>query len=535
MSSVSVAQASARGTLILFVGNLLSTVVATVAIIIFARLLGPGGYGVYTLAFLVPSILQVFVGLGVGTAVTRYVAYSLSTGDRAKAVSVTRTAIVFSLLFGVALSALDLAVAPYFVVAVLHRPELVQYSQVTALFILAISVSQCAISVLIGWGSMGQVSAFTVLQSVLKLVLGVGLILAGFGVYGAVTGHVASYLVQGIAATLAIYLVRMRVSQKSNHFFEDMQAMARYGLPVFTGNIVSGLASQYATVVLAAVVSNSIIGYYQAALNVTVPIGVISGALASVLFRSFAELHGLREDISLAFAYAVKYVSLLLTPIVFFILAAAGPLFNLFYGPAYSEGVVLLKILAISYLPVSVGLTILPSFLNGVGRSRFTMFVSIASALALALSSVAFIVYLGLGAEGIILALLISNLATVGSGLYLSMKYLDVRLPPRPLLGIFSAGMVAWIVVVLLPVGAMLSIEALVIDMLVYTVAYAALVPVLYGLDEDDLVRLSISVETLGPLRVLFGAYIGVERRILHLRSGGVRKREQGSNELISS
>jgi stage V sporulation protein B len=71
LSSVSVAQASARGTLILFVGNLVSTSIATVAIIIFARLLGPNGYGVYTLAFVVPSILQLFVGLGIGTAVTR--------------------------------------------------------------------------------------------------------------------------------------------------------------------------------------------------------------------------------------------------------------------------------------------------------------------------------------------------------------------------------------------------------------------------------------------------------------------------------
>ncbi len=152
MSSVSVAQASARGTLVLFIGNLVSTAVATIAIIIFARLLGPGGYGLYTLAFVVPSILQLFVGLGVSTAVTRYVAFALSTGDAARAASMTRTAVIFSLLFGLALSALDLALAPYFVVAFLHRPELVQYSQVTSVYVLAIAVTQCATSTLIGWG-----------------------------------------------------------------------------------------------------------------------------------------------------------------------------------------------------------------------------------------------------------------------------------------------------------------------------------------------------------------------------------------------
>ena len=398
----------------------MSTAVATIAIIIFARLLGPGGYGLYTLAFVVPSILQLFVGLGVSTAVTRYVAFALSTGDAARAASMTRTAVIFSLLFGLALSALDLALAPYFVVAFLHRPELVQYSQVTSVYVLAIAVTQCATSTLIGWGSMAQVSGFNVLQSVVKLVLGVGLILAGFGVYGAISGHITSYLIEGFAATLAIYLLRTRSSSgQPSHFFADLRAMVGYGLPLFTGSIISGLASQYATVILAAVVANAAIGYYQAALNVTVAITIISGAVANALFRSFAELHGLEEDIALAFAYAVRYVSLILTPMVFFILAGAGPLFNLFYGSAYSQGIVLLKLVAISYLPVAVGLTVLPSFFNGVGRSRFTMLISVSAAVALVLASLVFVFSLGLGAEGIMLALLVSNLASVVPGLFL--------------------------------------------------------------------------------------------------------------------
>jgi len=68
---------------------------------------------------------------------------------------------------------------------------------------------------------------------------------------------------------------------------------------------------------------------------------------------------------------------------------------------------------AISYLPVSIGLTVLPSFLNGVGRSKFTILMSSAGAVSLVLASLVLVFALDLGAEGIILAQLVSNLATV--------------------------------------------------------------------------------------------------------------------------
>lgn len=529
MSSISVAQASARGTLILFVGNLLSTLLSTTTIIIFARLLGPESYGVYTLVFVVPSILQLFVGLGVSTAVTRYVAFSFSTGDMTRAASMTRTAMVFCLFFGLALSAANLLVAPSFDLAVLHRPELIKYGQVSSLYIVAVALSQCATAALIGWGSMAQVSLFTVLQAAFKLALGAALIIGGLGVFGAIDAHVSSYLIQGVVAAFAIYLLRTRPTPKhQNHFVEDLRAMVRYGLPVFAGGVVQGLASQYATVILAAVVTDAVIGYYQAALNVTVAITIISTALANVLFRSFAELHGLEEDIALAFAYAVKYVSLILTPIVFFILAAAGPLVLLFYGHAYSEAVALLRLAAVSYLPVAAGLTVLPSFLNGVGRSRFTMLISIASASALVITSLVFLLGLRLGAEGIILALLVSNLGAVVPGLLLAGKYLHAHIAAPPLLGIFMAGTVAWLAVELLPTGGFSGLEGLIgeltVDAVVFLALYTALVPLLSGVDEDDLVRLSIAVETMGPLKELFGVFLRLERRLLRLRGGSNAK-----------
>jgi len=518
LSDVRVAQESARGTLVLFIGNLLYTGVTAVTAIFVARLLGPDGYGAYTLVFVVPGLLGIFVGLGVNISVTRYVAFYVSSGDVDRAKSITRSATSFLLLFGLLLSAANYFGASYFVDVLLHRPELVGYVQIASLFIVGTSVSQSATNVFIGWSAMAQLSAFTILQAVLKLVLTVGLILAGFGVLGAVVGHTLSYLAQAALATFFLYLTHMRPwSSKSNTFVADTKMMLSYGFPPYAGNILSGLASNYVTIILAAIATNAVIGYYQAALNVTVAISVISGTVTNVLFRSFAALHGLAGDTSLAFSYAVRYVSLLLTPMVFFLIGAAGPLFDFLYGHSYSQGVILLQLVALSSLPVAIGYPVLTPFLNGVGKSRITMLITLASAVGLASSGYFFAVSLGLAAEGIMLALLVSNVAFTFPGLFLVRRYLGVRMSVKPLAGILLAAVAAWLAISVVPSGSLPSSAVLAIDCVLFTAVYLTCLPLLRGIDRDDIVRLSIAGESLGPARKILTVVLGYESRVLGL------------------
>src|ERR1039457_7466488 len=80
LSDIAVAKQSARGSLILFVGYFLATTINALAIIVMARLLGPEGYGAYSLSLLAPGVLILFAGLGVSVAITRYSAYYSSIG-----------------------------------------------------------------------------------------------------------------------------------------------------------------------------------------------------------------------------------------------------------------------------------------------------------------------------------------------------------------------------------------------------------------------------------------------------------------------
>jgi O-antigen/teichoic acid export membrane protein len=66
-----IAQKAAHGGLFLFVGNVLSTVILAVGIIIVARLLGPSDYGLYTLALVIPLLLVSLSDAGMSFALVR--------------------------------------------------------------------------------------------------------------------------------------------------------------------------------------------------------------------------------------------------------------------------------------------------------------------------------------------------------------------------------------------------------------------------------------------------------------------------------
>lgn len=529
MSSIKVAQDSTKGTVILLVGNVLYTGIATIGTIIVARLLGPDGYGLYTLALVIPTAFYWLVGFGVYSACTRYVAFFISAGDLDRAKSITRSATAFLLLCGVGLSVANYVVGGYLVQTLMHRPQLVSYDQVLSLFILGQTMSQCAASVFIGWSSMKTQSVFNVLQAGFKLVVSVGLILAGFGVLGAVLGHTLSYLIQGAVAVLVLYFAHMRLgAQQQSRFREDVRLMIGYAFPIYLGSLTSGFAGQYVTVVLASIASNAVVGYYGAALNVTVAITVITAALANVMFRSFSALHGFAEDTSLAFRYSVKYASFILTPVVLLLIGAAGPFIQFFYWPSYEQSVDLLRLAALSWIPVSIGLTVVPAFFNGVGRSTMMMYITILSSAVLAAAGLLLGAVLGLGAGGIMLALLISNVALTVAGLAAARRYLGVRLSAGPLLGVVVAAAIALIAVYVLPNEELSSPVSLVLDCLVYAGVYLTALPLVQGIDGDDVVRLSIAGDSLGPLRGIFLIILRYERYIL-TSIGRIKAYPQGS------
>lgn len=521
MSEIDIAKQSARGTFSLFLGNLGATIISAIAIIAIARLLGPDAYGTYTLVLVTPNVVQTAAGLGIGYAVTRFAAYHRSRGEHEVARRMTTNALMFIVVTGAVLSGVTYLGAGVLPRVLLHRTGLTELTEIASALVLGQTIFQAALSALIGWSSMGAAGVTYGIQAGARLVVAVGLILLGFGVYGAVVGHVASMYIAG-ALSLALLFAKMGVERRVlSSFTSDIRTMLVYSMPLFVSGIAVTLSSQYVLIVLANVGSNASVGFYQSATNVIAAIGLTSASITSALFPAFAHLDGADADTGLALRYAVKYMGIFVAPLVFFLVGTAPQMVDAVYGPQFGGAASLLVLLSLAELPLVIGLAVIPQFMNGIGRTRLSMLLGLVSAAAQVVFAPLLALGLGLGVTGIAYSIGLTNTAAVVVGLYILRSQTSTTISLKPSF--------LTLVAAIIPYFALLGLGHLQIGVapillggiLVYLVLYLVALPLTGALSKDDIVRLTLATEGMRYVGRLIGAILKYETRLARSEKSG--------------
>jgi O-antigen/teichoic acid export membrane protein len=294
-------------------------------------------------------------------------------------------------------------------------------------------------------------------------------------------------------------------------FSADVKAMMKYGLPAFTGNVFYGVWPYYLSTVLAAVASDTVIGYYQGATNFTVPISLLSGAAGSALFPAFTRLHGGQGDMPMALRLAVKYVGYVTIPIVFLLAATAKQLMVLLYGSSYAAGASYLVLLSLSASPVLIGLTVLPSFFNGISRTKLTLLMVGLGAAVLFTVAPVLAIGLEMGVDGVIYGLLLSNLTATLVGLCIFRKFFSAWIDLPAAASALVAGAVGFTLCYVLP-NLTSDVLALLVKLVVFSLAYLTLAPLLRAVDRDDLEILGASLGEMPVLGRVFRLLLAYER-----------------------
>jgi O-antigen/teichoic acid export membrane protein len=536
-----VAKQSVKSSVLLAAGNFIETVVLVVAALIIARLLGPSGYGLFTLALTVPLFLYQLVDFGVMYAIQRNAAYHLSKGEEAIARRMTKNGILFILISGLAFSAVCFFGAGFFSSYVLHRPGLALYLDVGSVLVVSEAVFAAVTVAFLGWGSANYTSGLNVSQAAFKLLLAPLLIVLGFGVLGAVEGHVLSYLIGAIIGMATIYFLKLRMRTKPKmpapsaaslgraepaaaeigpsppkispaglvakdsalaSFVKDVKQMVGYGIPIYAANGLTQFAgTTFIFFLLSGFVPNDTIGFYQAAFNVSTGIATLSLAISFSLFSAFSSLDALSADVRMPFRYSVKYVSLVLMPVMFFAIGAASPLTVVFYGRRYAEAGNLLSYLEISYLPWAFGLTVFPSFFNGIGKPRMTLMLQLVGAIVIFFLA-PLLEYDGFGVLGAIYSLVASTIAATGVGAYLAKRYTDSTIDYVAAARIFLASDISFVAIYFLQqVLAKPDVVALLLDFVAFFGLYLTIGPILRTVSLEDFDRLRSSMTSLGFLQ----------------------------------
>jgi len=526
---VELAEDSARGGFSLFLGSASSTVILAVGSILVARLLNPGGYGVYSLALVAPSLLGSIIGLGVDYAVIRFPAKFKAENRHRGILEVLNTALTFRLIIGVAASLFCFMLSDFFAAYLLNRSEMGFYVRLASILVLSQTLFSLIYNAFIGLDRAERSALINALMSIVKASTSPVLIILGLGIAGAVMGHILGYIVAAVTGAFLLYLGPYRSIKSSAKelkedgygFLGNLRHMIGYSFPIYLSSILLLVASQYQLIVLAYYASNLEIGSFQAAVNLSTLLVVMVTPITTALFPAFSKLNPESENQELKrfLNLSVKYSSLLIVPTAVAVMVLSGEFVHVVYGAEYQLASAYLPTYISIFLLTGLGYRIIESFFNGVGQTKLTLKIYLASlAVFIPLAPLLTALY---GVQGMIVALIASNLTLTVYGLALAQKKFSVNLGLQGQLRIYlSSALSALPTLTFLRLSPFASLPNLLAGATLYLITYITLTPILKVIDEQDLQnlkRIFIKVKVLKPIINLIISY---ESKLLATASG---------------
>lgn len=307
--------------------------------IILARILLPEMFGLYNLVLSVLMTVFTFTDLGVNSALSRYLAESLSKGKKYEKEARSRTRFLFNLKLVLAFGAslLLFLLAPTIANIIFKRPDMILPIYVGSLYIFLLSLQGFLATFFYPLKKLKYTLASEIIFQILKIVLFVILIELYLNI-----SMVFWALIISTTISLLFYLIILLVKQR-RLFFGKTIPVERKRISLFLGWTMfwSMLIPIYAyvnTFMLGLFVENQFIGYFNVILSIVIPISTFL-SFGSVLLPIFTEISG--ERLTRGFKKVIKYTSILAIPasigLMFIIISIIKVLYGVAYVPSEFE------------------------------------------------------------------------------------------------------------------------------------------------------------------------------------------------------
>ncbi len=198
----------------------------------------------------------------------------------------------------------------------------------------------------------GTVAVRSLLGRAAGAVVGIVLVLAGFGLWSLVAQQLVGTLVSTIAAFTGVaWRPRLRFS------LSRLRDMWAFGLNVSTTQIVAGASEQALNLMVGTLFGSVALGYFTIAWRMVQLIrSLISSAVYHVGLSAFARLQDDRPALGRAFVQSTRIACLAGFPIAAGIALAGEPLLLALFGAKWAPSVPLLAVLALEMIPIFYGI-----------------------------------------------------------------------------------------------------------------------------------------------------------------------------------
>jgi len=374
-------------TTITFITRVLQLFIGIGTSIIIARVLGPQGKGIYSLAILLPMLIINFGNLGVGQASIFYIGkkkYPLQ--------DILANNILCSIYFGIAGSVAGLIIS-YFLGSALFPGVSTRYLFIASILIPFMFFINFINSILLGTQKIKEYNFINILQSALAFILLLFfLLILHYKVIGAIVATILSYLLVLIVLFHIIKkIIGIHIKKMNTAYLKDT---FRYGSKVYIGNIIQFLHYKIDIFLINLFLNPTSVGYYSISVSLAEKIWLISQSAGVVLFpKVSSETDQVRLKEFTPFIFRTVLVITFLAAII--LLFVGRLLILLFYSSKFAPSIKPFQILLIGTVTMG-GWKILANDLYGRGKPEVNILISLVSVLTNVLLNIIWIPKFGI-------------------------------------------------------------------------------------------------------------------------------------------
>jgi lipopolysaccharide exporter len=351
-----------------YIGTRGSSLLATAVL---TRLITPADFGLVALAGVFMTFLDMLQGLGVGQALV------VVKDDEVEATA--ETAFAVSLVVGILLSLLTVAISPA-AVALFHQPRLYSIMPVLGLTFFFYSLGSTHYALATKRMDFRSRTAAELVDALVRGGTGVGLALAGAGVWALVIGYSAGNIAMAIVLWKLVRW-RPRWRPKKRH----LRGLLTFGGATTAVGIMAGFLAEFDNLVVGRVLGTAQLGYYSIATKLPFLFIISLAAVAGeVLFPAFATLQ--REDMGRAFLTALRYTAMVALPLTAILITLAEPITVGVFGPKWGPAVEASQVLCIWALMSPISMVCGNAF-KSRGRADIVLWLAIPQAIAIVVGS----------------------------------------------------------------------------------------------------------------------------------------------------
>jgi O-antigen/teichoic acid export membrane protein len=270
--------------------------VAIVQGILVARILGPHSYGVVALISGIPALIYVFFDIRSIDAAVRYLGEFVGAARDAEALAFFRLTILADLTVSIVALAVVAALSPWAAAHVVRDQHVAVLLVVYAIGSVCHAPAIGSSAVLMTLERYRMLAALTVVASVVRAALIVGLVAGGFGVAGAVLGGALAQAAEGMLLLVA----GSRISRETwggSWMSADLAPLRSRYREILKflfwsdlGSLLGLFTKQLDVVVVGYFAGPTQAGYYRLAKSIGSVPGVVISALQNVTYQRFARL-----------------------------------------------------------------------------------------------------------------------------------------------------------------------------------------------------------------------------------------------------